>query len=521
MEKSSKKTLDKNVFSSILFWDFVASTLIKVFTTLIALVVCMKKIFIMLVTSCLVYCLPYAVGHAAQSAQSAQHQVTLQDTIRFALSYSPNIKAAQEARQQSVHNVRMAEAGYYPTIGIWAGVGIEQTDSATTRASDWERDVVGTGNAGLTVSQTLWQGGLTSASVRMREEEVQYRSWLLMDSTNSLVYSAISAHSDLLRRKELVRLSESNVRENKNILRILRTRYNQGLSSDGDVKLVQGRVGRAEATLSANKQGLQSAMATYTRVTGQPAPQSLAPVPMPLRVINDIDEARNMSVNKNLRIQSDLAAIRNAMADVDVARSNFSPVLSLDAGPSYVDQGYRGDQHQFTWSAMLNMQWEIYSGGADEANVKAKAARVRELRRALNQTMDQVNEELIITFVTTKSSEEQTKFYGQAAIAARGAKTNYDAQFRVGQKDLLSVLDAEGEYYFSATEQEIRKTDALLGYYRLLALTGELLDEMNVNGAELQIDTTTIVPANEHQPWNFGSSFDTQEALSGTTLTMP
>ncbi len=481
----------------------------------------MKKLsvlFILLALVSLVF--PQSIVFAANGASA--NTVTLQDTLNFAFGYSPNIKAAQESRQQSVHNVRMAEAGYYPSIGIWAGVGAEQTDSAATRAASLQEYVVGTANAGIQLSQTLWEGGLTNASVRMREEELLYRGWLLMDSANSLAYSAISAHTDVLRRRELVRLAEDNVNENKHILSILRTRYNQGLSSDGDVKLVQGRLGRAEATLSMHKQGLQTAMATYTRVTGQPVPMHLAPVPMPLRVFTNLDEARNACVAKNYRIQSDLAAIRNAAADVDVARSNFSPRLSIDAGPTYIDQGYKGDTHQLSWSAMLNMQWDVYSGGADLANMKSKAARVRELRQVLHQSMDQLNEELHITYATTISSAEQAKYYGQAAVAARGAKSNYNAQFKVGQKDLLSVLDAEGEYYFSATEMAVSKTDALLGHYRMLAVTGELLDELKINGASLQIDTTAAAPKEDYTPWSFAPTpVNTQEALSGTTLTRP
>ncbi len=479
----------------------------------------MKKISLTRALTC-VLCLGMTVLVNIAPAHAAKNVITVQDTLNFAFAYSPNIKAAQEARQQSVHNVRVAEAGYYPTIGIWAGGGLQQSDNVSTRAAGESETVVGAVTTGINISQTIWQGGQTSANVRMSQEEVNLRAWQLMDSANSLAYSAISAHADVIRRKELVRLAEVNVQENQHILRLLRTRVQQGLSSDGDVKLVQGRLARAKASLSLHTQGYRAALATYTRITGQPAPQNLAPVLLPKRVIHDVNEAREVSVNKNQRIQADLAAIRNAAADVDVAGSQFAPRISLDGGPSYTTQSYEEDSHQFTWSAMLNLQWEIFSGGKDVANVKSKKSRVRELRHTLHQTMDSINEEILSTHAATQSSLEQSKYYTEAAKASKAAKANYDTQFNLGQRDLLSVLDAEGEYFFSATEKVVSATDAILGQYRMLALTGDLLEEVNIHGQDLQIDTTAGSSDASFTPWSFSpTTVDTKEALSGTTLT--
>ncbi len=480
----------------------------------------MKRKSLARVLACFV-CLGFmASGVQAPLVHANTKAITVQDTLNFAFAYSPNIKAAQEARQQSVHNVRVAEAGYYPTIGVWAGGGLQQSDNVSTRAAGESETVVGAVTTGINISQTIWQGGQTSANVRMSQEEVNLRAWQLMDSANSLAYSAISAHADVIRRKELVRLATANVRENQYILGLLNTRVEQGLSSDGDVKLVQGRLARAKASLSVHTQGYNTALATYTRITGQPTPKNLAPVALPKRIINDVNEAREVSVNKNQRIQADLAAIRNAAADVDVAGSQFAPRISLDGGPSYTTQSYAEDSHQFTWSAMMNLQWEIFSGGKDVANVKSKKSRVRELRHTLHQTMDSINEEIYATHAATQSSLEQSKYYTQAAQASKAAKANYDTQFKLGQRDLLSVLDAEGEYFFSATEKVIRATDAVLGQYRMLALTGDLLEEVNIHGQDLQIDTTAGTAADTYAPWSFTpTTVNTQEALSGTTLT--
>ncbi len=464
------------------------------------------------------YCLLLTL--VAMPSKAFSNPTSIEDTLRFAFAYSPNIKAAQESRQQSVHNIRAAEAGYYPTIGIWAGVGVEVNNNVSTRFNNTYADAESTMNMGLQLSQTIWQGGNTSANVRMRTEELNYRAWQLMDSANSLAYSAISAHADVIRRRILVKLAKDNVHENKRILNMLKIRFQQGLSSQGDVDLTSGRLNRAEATLSLYEQALESAFAAYTQVTGQPVPKNLMNINMPKRIFKNVDEARNATVDKNLRIQTDLAAIRNALAEKDVARSNFAPRISIDAGPTITDDSYDDNTSQITWSAMLNMRWDIYSGGRDVATVKSIAARVRQLRQNLHSTMDLINQELMVTYSLTNRSIEQAKLYDKSANAALQAKINYMTQFEVGQKDLLSVLDAEGEFFFSATEREVRSIDALLGHYRILALTGDLLHELGIDTAALMVDTTTNTPSDTSLPWSFKpSTLDTQEALQGTTLT--
>ncbi len=462
---------------------------------------------------CTVLLLGALVGNA-----HAKSIVTVDDTLRHAFSYSPNIKAAKESRQQAVHDVRVAEAGYYPTIGIWGGIGIQQSDDVNTRITKSDDVVIGTGNAGLQLSQTIWRGGYTSSRVRVQNEILAQRGWLIMDSANSLAYSAITAHADVLRRRKLVELAEENVKEVENILRTLRTRFAQGLSSQGDLDLVLSRLSRAKATLSQHVQGLSAAHATYTMVTGQPVPKELAPLSPPSRIYANEDEAREVCVSKNSRIKADLAAIRSAVADKDVVRAGFAPHFTVEGGPQFTDNAYNDDTSTLSWSAMLNMRWDIFTGGSEVANLKSRAAKVRELRQTLHRTMDEINQELITTYSYTKNAKEQAEHYKSGAMSSRKSKRNYAQQFSVGQRDLLSVLDAEGEYFFSVVEYEVLKVDVLLGSYRLLALTGDIIEEVNVNTASLL--APTMGQPSETVLWNFGAEqIDEQEVLKGSTLT--
>lgn len=448
--------------------------------------------------------------------------VDVRDSVRAALAYSPQLQQAQEVRQQAVHDVRRAEAGYYPTIGVWGGGGVMQNDDITTRARGEDKTAVGTGTTGLQFSQPIWQGGGTMAAVRSREATLEARTWEVMDSAATLAFNAIAAHADVLRRRVLLDLAVAHVSAHEKILALLRTRFAQGLSSEGDLEQVKSRLARAEATRIGHRTGLDAALANYVRVTGAAAPGKLLPVAAPTQTFAGVEAVRDASVVRNFRIQTELANIRSVMGEKDFASSRFSPTVSVDGGPAYSDWGYRNTNYQWTWSAMLNMRWELFSGGADEAAFKAAASRVREARKRLHAVMDTLDEEIRVTFVRTRDAQEQALAYGRAKKSGAAARDNFFTQFQAGQKDLLNVLDAESEYYYAAVEENITATDAVLGKYRMLALAGDLLQSMNIDA-----DALKKVPAasrtQDETPWNFlrKTTLDSKEATLDSTLRRP
>ena len=431
-------------------------------------------------------------------ALGATGGVSVDTTVRQVLSYSPQLQQAQEVRNQAKHEVRRAEAGYYPTIGIWGGAGVSNTDDNTTRATREDGKTSATGNTGLGFSQSIWQGGGTKALVQSRTAILEAQTHMVMDNATMLVFNGVSSHIDVIRRRSLVRMAEENVRQHNDILNLLRSRYAQGIASAGEVEQVRSRLARAEATLSTHRQGLAAALSNYMRLTGQPAPRDLLEVVLPRLAYDKLDQARDDSLNYNPRVQAELAKIRSVASEVDYARSLFSPRVSVDAGPSYADWDRKGTNYQWTWNAMLNLRWDLFNGGADVAGYKATAAKARESRKALHTYMDLLDEELTITFDRAYESREQNRLYGQSKKSSRIARDNFYQQFQAGQRGLLDVLDAETEFFYASVEECVTSTDSVISFYRLLALSGRLLENLDIPASVLEATPEPDSPA-----WTF------------------
>jgi adhesin transport system outer membrane protein len=59
-------------------------------------------------------------------------------------------------------------------------------------------------------------------------------------------------------------------------------------------------------------------------------------------------------------------------------------------------------------------------------------------------------------------------------------RSAYAEQFVVGRRSLLDLLDAENEYFQSAAQLLTSQVNEMIAVYRLLALSGELLENLDI-----------------------------------------
>lgn len=445
------------------------------------------------------------LGNTGNTSANDNQVVDIDQSLKQAFSYSPNLQMMQEARQQAEHEVRRAKAGYYPTIGIWAGAGLMHENTVGTRA-DNSGGMTGSSNIGLSLSQTLWQGEATSSMVRSRESSLAMSIFDVLDTASTLAFNTISSHVDVVRRRNMLKLAEVNVIEHQKILRILRTRYEQGLSSEGDLEQVISRLYRAQATRLIHEEGLSSALANYKRIIGADALANLAPVSNPTQIFTDVTSVRDACVQNNYNLKAGIAQIDALLGERDFTRAAFAPSISLDAGPNYLNTDRGGDAHELSWSMALNMRWNLYNGGADLAAFEASAAQVRQARKALHNTMDILGEQISVTYNQVTISREKALYFSRASRASKAAKNNFIIQFDAGQKDLLSILDAESEFFTSAIESIISSTDVTLGHYRMHALAGTLLAAVGIDKVKISKDIPVRIEIDNVKAWKFKPS---------------
>src|SRR5947199_3520937 len=181
----------------------------------------------------------------------------LADTIEAALvrayQNNPQLNSQRAQVRATDENVPQALSGYRPKVAVTASAGYQYTDTNTTaggNANTIVRTEIHGANAprsaGLTVSQTLFNGQQTANRTRAAESQVSGSREALRVLEQSVLLSAATIYMDYLRDSAIVEVQKSNVRVLEQTLKQTRDRFNVG-------EVTRTDVAQAEAQLAAGK----------------------------------------------------------------------------------------------------------------------------------------------------------------------------------------------------------------------------------------------------------------------------
>src|SRR5256714_15179156 len=196
----------------------------------------------------------------------------LADTIEAALvrayQNNPQLNAQRAQVRFTDENVPQALSGYRPKVAVTASAGYQYTDVLTTAGGEAPRlvrSVVNGANAprsaGLTVSQTLFNGQQTANKTRAAESQVSAAREGLRVLEQPLLLSAATVYMDYLRDSAIVEVQKSNVRVLEQTLKQTKDRFNVG-------EVTRTDVAQSEAQLAAGRTQLLTAESTLTTTRG-------------------------------------------------------------------------------------------------------------------------------------------------------------------------------------------------------------------------------------------------------------
>ena len=164
-----------------------------------------------------------------------------------------------------------------------------------------------------------------------------------------------------------------------------------------------------------------------------------------------------------------------ADALVDAARSNYGPELFAE-GRARSGWDVDGDEGQTNdLQARLVLKWNLYRGGIDKANEQEQIRRESEQRLVLHQVHREIEEVVRTSWDRRFRRAELAKILKAQAATNDALVRSYREQFKVGQRSLLDVLDAQNTRFNTKILADTATFASLFAEYRILATTGELL----------------------------------------------
>src|SRR6266403_3947790 len=264
----------------------------------------------------------------------------LADTIEAALvrAYQNNPQLnSQRAQVRSIdENVPQALSGYRPRVAVTASAGYQYTDTNTTAGGSptaiVRTEIHGANaprSAGLTVSQTLFNGQQTANRTRAAESQVSGAREALRVLDQTVLLSAATIYMDFLRDSAIVEVQQSNVRVLEQTLKQTKDRFNVGEVTRTDVAQSEAQLAAGKTQELTAESNLTTTRSNFRRIIGN-EPTQLAPgSPVDRFLPKTLSGAVDLSLTENPNVTAAMFGIDVSFLQVKINEGALLPTLNL------------------------------------------------------------------------------------------------------------------------------------------------------------------------------------------------
>jgi outer membrane protein len=409
----------------------------------------------------------------------------LADTIEAALvrayQNNPQLNAQRAQVRLTDENVPQALSGYRPKVNLTASAGVQYTDTLST-AGGTPNTLVKTPihgvnaprSAGLTVSQTLFNGNQTANKTRIAESQVSGAREALRVLEQTVLLAAATIYMDYLRDAAIVEVQRSNVRVLEQTLKQTRDRFNVGEVTRTDVAQSEAQLAAGKTQLLAAEATLTTTRANFRRIIGNEPGQLSPGSPVDRFLPGTLPSAVELSLIENPNVTAAMFGIDVNYLQVKVNEGALLPTLTFQA---QVQQSYEQTmtaQRAFGASTVVQASVPIYQGGAEYALIRQSKENLAQQRLNLEQVRDQARANTVTAWGQLVAGKAQVASAQAQVSASEIALNGVREEAKAGQRTTLDVLNAQQALVNARVALVTAQHDRVVASYAVLTSVGRL-----------------------------------------------
>ena len=416
------------------------------------------------------------------------------EAVREAIMNNPGVKAAWYSFKAAEDEQRVAQGGYYPDVDLTMDGGKRWTERPGLSEFSYNHR-----SASLTLTQMLFDGFETRYQVSRLGHEKRARYFEFKQAAEDAALEASRAYLDVAREQILVELTKENYIEHRKIYDQILQRAEGGVSRGVDLEQANGRLSLAETNLLTELTNLHDVSARFQRVVGYLPEDKLQPITVDSSMIpGDRMDVLKTAYQENHYLLSTVEGLYAANASLALRDAAFMPKLDLRLSQSQEKNRLGATGTYNDRAAELVLTYNLYNGGSDSAtkrqyaNLKS-AATERRLEACRN-----VRQEAMIAYNNINSLQEKLGYLDDNQLAISKARVAYRAQFDIGQRTLLDLLDTENEYFETRRALVNAEHDLSITQARTLAAMGLLVASFEDAKLERKADDITSPASDDY-----------------------
>ncbi len=373
---------------------------------------------------------------------------TLKECVNHALENNLSVQRAKYTTDLRKEDIATAKGNRLPGVSGFAthgynfgatfiqGVGLVTIDNLTN-------------NFGLNTSVNLFDGFRVKNSVKQSETNFEASKYDLEKMSNDISLNIVNAYLNVLFNKENLKIAEAQVKISEEQYKRTRELVEEGVQPKGNLLEVEAtKINDENAVVTAENNVAISLLELSQLLQIPNQGFDIQDVPVDINTVallyNNTTEIFEKALTNQPDIRSAELGIESADRQIDIAKADYYPTLSLGAGLNTFYTHRQGTKDQFNFSDQLDNNFgqnfgfrldvPIFNRGQVKANVN---------RAKINQDIAQVN--LSDQKLALREAIER------AFINAKATLKEYEAAQKSVEAQQLSFDYAQERYNLGAT----------------------------------------------------------------------
>jgi outer membrane protein, adhesin transport system len=421
---------------------------------------------------------------------------SLGSVVRRTLETNPDLKAMGHNRLAIDQDLEAAKGFGLPSVDVRAGIGHRQTEQSATPGGGArgyrERN---RGEAGVVVSQRLFDGYETKSQVERQVNRVNSARSRVADTANAIALQATQSYLEIMRTSRVLAIANANVKTHETLLGKVRARVEGGRGPGAEVAQATARLQAAKAARVEAQARHKDAESLFRAVVGTQPPKKMEAVNPPSKLLpKSVDIAVAQAQKGAPSIVARMFDSAAAAAAINVARAEFYPKVTAEFSADY---SYDVDRTYGRRTDLVYRQ-NLYRGGIDSARVREAQHRADEASSSADLMRRTVEREVRLSWSALNSAQSRSEIIGRQLAQNRIVIDAYAQQFELGQRTLIDLLDVQNELFVNETTLTTETFVGQFNVFRVLAAMGRLVPALGAEypdaAKKMPIPTSAIIP---------------------------
>lgn len=428
------------------------------------------------------HALIFATALTIVSDGAGAERIELRTAVETAMQTHPEIHQAVENRTAIEFEREQAQGMFYPRISVEGSAGVRRLENATRRTLGIADQELYPMEAGLRVQQIIFDGGSRQNELRYQASRTDGAAFRVEERAQFVALQVSRQYLDYLLQQRIVAASEDNIAFHTKLVDDLKQGVTKGSISVADQQQAEERLQAARTRLIEANEDLVNISASFRTLTGLDLVDgAMLPPSLADNIPASLEESIARSREQNPRVREARADVDAAYAMVNKAKADALPTMSFEGSARVGDDidGFRGETNDL--QAGLVVRWDLFNGGIKRAKTQEMYRREREARFRLDQMTREAEEDVRVSWNAWDAQGKLVKELDQQSLVSDELLRSYRAQFNVGRRSLLDVLDAQNTRYNVQVRTETARFAQFFAEFKVLAALNGLLQAMQVN----------------------------------------